>query len=205
MTYNPENRRFPLSQHTIGPFFPPGFVQPGDNDLTRYSADATPTEQGEVFILHGNVCKEGRLPVPNMILEMWQADANGRFRSECDPEGDQADPDFIAWGRSWTTMEGDYSFRSVLPGSYEEDGQRRAPHLNVLLMGIGLMKPVTTTLYFPQFAELNAKDPILNLVPEHQRDRLLVQPDGEVDGVPAYRFDILTRGPADEETIFFET
>lgn len=200
-----EYRRYPLSQHTIGPFFPPGFFQAGDNDLTRYTLDSAPTTQGEEFILRGLVFKEGRVPVANMILEMWQADTNGRFRHECDPEGDKADPDFIGWGRAWTTLEGAYTFRSVIPGGYDENGARRAPHLNILIMGVGLMKQVTTTLYFPQFADQNATDPVLTLVPEDRRNALIVRPDGEENGVPAYRFDFQTRGPADDETIFFET
>lgn len=199
------SRRYPLSQHTIGPFFPPRFFQPGDNDLTRVSADAAATAQGDAFVLRGVVMKEGRIPVPNAILEIWQADCNGRFRHPNDPESAAADPDFLGWGRAWTTVQGEYAFRSVQPGSYVENGRRRAPHLNILVMAAGLMRPVATTLYFPAFAQANAEDPVLAVLPEHLRDRLVIQRDGEADGVPAYRFDILLRGPEGEETPFYET
>jgi len=201
----PPMRRFPISQHTIGPFFPPNFFQPADNDLTRVSADAAPSTKGEPFELRGTVMKEGRLPVANAILEMWQADSAGRFRHPLDPESDLADPDFLGWGRAWTTVEGEFSFRSLRPGSYEEDGRRRAPHVNILIMAAGLMRPVGTTLYFPEFPELNAGDPVLGLLPEALRPQLIMRADKTVDGVATYRFDILLRGPEGEETPFFET
>eukprot|EP01031_Cornospumella_fuschlensis_P008849 gene8849-10889_t len=137
--------------------------QPGDNDLTRVSADAAATAQGDAFVLRGVVMKEGRIPVPNAILEIWQADCNGRFRHPNDPESEAADPDFLGWGRAWTTVQGEYAFRSVQPGSYVENGRRRAPHINILVMAAGLMRPVATTLYFPAFAQANAEDPVLTV------------------------------------------
>lgn len=205
MTNAPLNRRFPISQHTIGPFFPPNFFQASDNDLTRVSADAEPTKNGSPFELHGTVMKEGRNPVANAILEIWQADAAGRFRHPIDPEHESADRNFLGWGRAWSTVEGVFSFRSVLPGSYDEDGRRRAPHLNILVMAAGLMRPVGTTLYFSDFPELNDEDPVLGLLPEEARDQLVMQAGETIDGVATYRFDILLRGPAGEETPFFET
>ena len=198
-------RRPPLSQHTIGPFFPADFFRPGDNDLTRVSADAAPTGQGTPFVLKGTVRKEGGEPVANAILELWQADAEGRFRHPEDPEGDRADPDFLGWGRAWSTAEGAYDFRSVRPGTYVEDGRRRAPHLNILVMGIGLMRIAETTLFFPDHAEENAADPVLSVLPEGLRHLLVLQDLGRQNGVQTYGFDILLRGPRGEETPFFET
>lgn len=164
-----ENRRFPLSQHTIGPFFPADYFQPGDNDLTRVSPSANPCSTGEHFTLTGAVRKEGSEPVANAILELWQADASGRFRHSEDPQGDQADPDFLGWGRAWSTAEGAYSFHSVRPGPYDENGKTRAPHLNILVMGIGLMRIVETTLFFPNFPAENAKDPVLSVLRQRIR------------------------------------
>lgn len=199
------SRRFPLSQHTIGPFFPAEFFQPADNDLTRVSAQATPTTKGERFTLTGTVMKEGNAPVANAILEMWQADATGRFNHPADPQADQADPDFLGWGRAWSTDAGVYSFHSIRPGGYEEDGHRRAPHLNIIVMGIGLMRTVETTLYFPDFPEANDVDPVLSILPQDMRHMLVMHDEGIIDGVRSYRFDILLRGPRDRETPFFET
>lgn len=199
------SRRFPLSQHTIGPFFPADYFQPGDNDLTRVAADARPTTRGETFNLNGKVMKEGNQPVANAILELWQADAEGRFRHPADPQSDLADPDFLGWGRAWSTAEGAYSFHSIRPAGYDENGRRRAPHLNIIVMGIGLMRTVETTLFFPELPEENAADPVLTLLPEDLRHRLVMKDEGVVDGVRSYRFDILLRGTRDQETPFFET
>lgn len=199
------SRRFPLSQHTIGPFFPADYFQPGDNDLTRVTADAAPTIKGEPFMLTGTVMKENREPVANAILELWQADAAGRFRHPEDPAADQADADFLGWGRAWSTGDGAYSFHSILPGGYQENGILRAPHLNILVMGIGLMRTVETTLFFPAFPEENANDPVLSVLPEDLRHMLVMRDDGIVDGVRSYGFDILLRGPRGQETPFFET
>ena len=198
-------RRAPLSQHTIGPFFPPNLFNQVDNDLTRVTQDAAPTSKGEPFVFRGLVMKEDHIPVPNMILELWQADAYGKFRHPLDPDHAEADPDFLGWGRAWTTDEGAFTFHSVRPGVYFEDNQARAPHLNVIIMGAGLMRPVSTTLFFPEAEEDNAKDPVLNLLPPEMRHRLVIRADGDQDGVPAYRFDFLLRGSRDEETPFFET
>ena len=146
-----------------------------------------------------------QLPVANAILELWQADAGGRFRHPADPEADRADPDFLGWGRAWSTEEGAYSFQSVIPGGYVENGQRRAPHLNVILMGIGLMRTVATTLYFPDFPRENAADPVLSILPPDLRDRLVLRDLGLAEGVRAFGFDFTLRGPRDIETPFFET
>lgn len=198
-------RRFPLSQHTIGPFFPADYFQPGDNDLTRFAADEAPSSNGEAFTLTGTVMKEGREPVANAILELWQADAAGRFRHTEDPEADKADPDFLGWGRAWSTGDGVFSFQSIRPGGYTENGARRAPHLNIIVMGIGLMRIAETTLFFPDFPEENAQDPVLSVLPEDLRHMLVMRDNGVVDGARSYGFDILLRGPRGEETPFFET
>lgn len=205
MQHLTESRRFPLSQHTVGPFFPKDYFQPGDNDLTRIAPDAAPSERGEPFSLTGTVMKEGREPVANAILELWQPDASGRFRHPEDPEADNADPDFLGWGRAWSTGEGVYSFHSIKPGSYVENGTRRAPHLNIIVMGIGLMRTAETTLFFPDFPEENAQDPVLSVLPEDLRPLLVMRDNGVVDGTRCYEFDILLRGPRGEETPFFET
>ncbi|WP_284178556.1 protocatechuate 3,4-dioxygenase [Rhabdaerophilum sp. SD176] len=196
--------QLPLSSHTIGPFFPPHFFSEADNDLTRVSRDAAPTRSGTPYILRGTVMKEGRIPVPNAILEFWQADSSGRFRHPLDPAHAEADPDFLGWGRDWTDLEGCYSFRSVLPKGYAEIGTVRAPHANLRVMGAGLMNPVCTTVFFPDFALENAKDPVLNAVPPELRQRLVVAERAPENGVRVFSFDILLRGSAEDETPFFQ-
>lgn len=194
----------PTAQQTIGPFFPATFFRDGDNDLTRVTPDAAPTARGEPVVLHGRVTREDAVPCLNMILEAWQADAAGRFNHPLDPEHRLADPDFLGWGRAWTDAEGHYSFRTIIPGPYAEGGTRRAPHVNLTVMGAGLMRRVRTVAFFPDFAAENAADPILALVPPEHRAKLVATPDGTVDGHPAYRLDLRLRGPAEAETPHFE-
>lgn len=194
----------PTSQETIGPFFPRTYFREGDNDLTRTAPDAAPTKRGEAILLRGRVTREGGFPCLNMILEAWQADAGGRFDHPLDPERQLADPDFLGWGRAWTDEDGQFEFRTVLPGGYADATGRRAPHVNLTIMGAGLMRRVLTTVFFPGFPAENAADPVLALLPERQRGRLIARLDGEADGCRVFRFDVRLRGNAEEETPFFE-
>jgi len=194
----------PTSQQTIGPFFPRTLFRDGDNDLTRVTADAAPTGQGEAILLRGRVTREGGFPCLNTILEAWQADAGGRFNHPLDPEQQLADPDFLGWGRAWTDADGQYEFRTVIPGGYTDATGCRAPHINLTAMGAGLMRRVLTTVFFPEYPTENAADPMLALVPEHVRGRLMARLDGEAGGLRIFRFDIRLRGSSDEETPFFE-
>ena len=200
----PAARLLPTSQHTIGPFFPRTFFQPGDNDLTVVAHGAAPTRRGETILLRGRVRRAEGLPCLNQILEAWQADAGGRFHHPLDPERHLADPDFLGWGRAWTDEDGHYEFRTVMPGGYAEASGRRAPHVNLTVMGAGLMRRVQTTMFFPDFPAENAADPVLALVPAARRARLVAVPDGRAEGLRVFRFDIRLRGDADEETPFFE-
>lgn len=194
----------PTSQETIGPFFPRTYFREGDNDLTRTAPDAAPTRRGEAILLRGRVTREGGVPCLNMILEAWQADAGGRFDHPLDPERQLADPDFLGWGRAWTDEDGQFEFRTVLPGGYADSTGRRAPHVNLTVMGAGLMRRALTTVFFPDFSAENAADPVLALLPEDLRGRLVARLDGEADGCRVFRFDIRLRGNAEEETPFFE-
>ena len=193
----------PSSEHTIGPFFPQSFFREGDNDLRRITAEAAPSTRGETITIHGVVLKADGVACVNMVLEAWQADAAGRFNHEADPEAHLADPDFLGWGRAWTDAEGAYDFRTIIPGGYRDAAGPRAPHINLGILGSGIMRRLVTTLYFPAFAAENAADPVLTVLPAELRPHLVVQPDGEVDGTTAFRFDILLRGEAHEETPFF--
>ncbi|PZW45951.1 protocatechuate 3,4-dioxygenase alpha subunit/protocatechuate 3,4-dioxygenase beta subunit [Humitalea rosea] len=182
----------PTSQHTIGPFFPRTFFQPGDNDLTRLAADAAPSTRGEAILLRGRVLRAGGVPCVNAVLEAWQADASGHFRHPLDPGAAEADPDFCGWGRAWTDAEGGYEFRTLSPGGYGD----RAPHINLHLMGAGLMRMLRTTVFFPGVGA----DPVLDLVPPERRSHLIARPEG----AGLFRFDLLLRGDAADETPFFE-
>jgi protocatechuate 3,4-dioxygenase, alpha subunit len=184
---------------TIGPYFPYDFVD-GLEDLTQCDGQ---TARGCHILIGGRVLEEGARPTRNTIVEIWQPDAKGIFRHPLDPRCAQADPGFSGWGRARTDAQGNYWFRTVLPGSYTgEDGAPRCPHINVMLLAIGLTRRLVTTIFFAD-KPAGVSDPVLDCVPEAVRPRLFAvrSPSLDADGLTAYRFDLILRG--ENETPFF--
>jgi len=166
-------RLVPTAEMTLGPFFPREFAA-GANDLTRLDGRQAP---GELIEVSGRVVQLDGKPLDNLVLEIWQADAQGR----CD------NPAFFGWGRAATDAQGVYLFRTVKPGAM----QGRAPHINFLLLYSGLMRQLHTVMYFEK-----SGDPVLKSVAAPER---LV---AGREGANRYRFDIRLRGEG--ETPFFE-
>ncbi len=185
---------------TIGPFFPFDFVDDA-SDLTHFEGK---TARGQHILLCGRVVEEGNVPTLNVILEIWQPDANGVFRHPLDPRSAEADPGFFGWGRARTDRDGRYRFRTVLPGSSrEENGVARCPHMNLMVLAIGVTRRLVTTVFFADAPE-TINDPVLNCVANPAaRRRLFAVRDAalDADGLPGYRFDLALRG--DNETPFF--
>jgi protocatechuate 3,4-dioxygenase alpha subunit len=179
---------------TIGPFFPTQFAD-DCGDLTQFDGK---TARGQHILLTGRVVAAGNTPVRNAILEIWQADANGIFGHPLDPRWSEADPGFFGWGRARTDPQGRYQFRTVMPGSYSE----RRPHINLMVLAIGLTRRLVTTVFFADSAR-DVEDPVLSCVPDAGRSRLFAMRDEGLDvrGVAGYRFDIVLRG--ENETPFF--
>lgn len=176
-------------EQTLGPFFPPRFVDAGANDLTLLDGRRA---RGEAIEIHGTVTEEGGGALENLIVEIWQADAAGIYRHPLDSRHREADPDFLGWGRAVTDREGRYVFRTIRPGA----PAGRAPHVNVMLMYSGLMRILKTALFFEDAAG-NETDPVLLAVPAARRALLIARREA-----PArYRFDIQLRGEG--ETPFF--
>jgi len=187
----------PTPWHTVGPFFPRTFFRAGDNDLASGAA------RGERIVLRGRVLEEGGRPCVNAILEAWQADAAGRFAHPADPRAAEADPAFLGWGRAWTDEDGRYEFRTVRPGGFDDTAGQRAPHVNLMVIGSGIMGRLLTAVFFPDDPG-NPADPVLNALPDAVRGRLVASRDGSEGGVAAFRFDLILHGPAEAETPFFE-
>ena len=179
---------------TTGPYFPTEWPD-AECDLTRVGGS---TAQGEHIIIAGALLEAGGKPTRNYIIEIWQPDSSGIFRHPLDPRSAQADPGFTGWGRSRTLADGTYRLRTIMPGAFEEDGAVRLPHINVMVLAIGLTRRLVTTLFFQ-----NGPDAVLNLVPPARRAKLVAQRDQSLDEGSAhgYRFDILLQGEG--ETPFF--
>jgi protocatechuate 3,4-dioxygenase alpha subunit len=176
----------PTGEATLGPFFPPRYVDEGANDLTVFEGRKA---QGEIIEIHGRVAQEDGAPLENLIVEIWQADAQGIFRHPADPRCAQADAGFFGWGRAATDKDGGYSFRTIRPGA----PAGRAPHVNVMVMFSGLMRILKTTLFFGE-----DPDPVLDLVSPARRKLLI----GTESSPNLYTFDIRLRG--ENETPFFD-
>ena len=163
-------RLVPTGEMTLGPFFPREFAE-GANDLAAGA-------KGEVIEITGRVTQLDGRALDNLVIEIWQADSEGRFDN----------PAFFGWGRAATDADGVYRFRTIKPGAYGN----RVPHINFLLLYSGLMRQLQTVMFFSP-----AADPVLGAVPVAMRDRLIAKREGTV-----YRFDIRLRG--DGETPFFD-
>ena len=172
----------PTGEATIGPFFPPRYVDPGANDLTLLEGRKA---KGEAIEIGGRVLQSDGTPLENLVVEIWQADASGIYRHPADPRHEKADPNFLGWGRAATDAGGRYRFRTIRPGAPEG----RAAHINFMVMYSGLMRILKTTMFFE-----DAKDPVLMAVPAARRNLLIAKGN--------YEFDIRLRG--ENETPFFD-
>jgi protocatechuate 3,4-dioxygenase alpha subunit len=190
----------PTPYSTIGPFFPGQFAA-GCEDLTVVDGKRA---RGQHILLEGSVVEEGNVPVRNAIVEIWQPDAGGVFRHPLDPRYAEVDPGFFGWGRYRTDAQGRYRFRTVMPGRASSgNGALRYPHVNLMVLAIGVTRRLVTTAFFADTAE-KVDDPVLGCVPDPAaRRRLITVRDHALDaeGLPAYRFDLILRG--ENETPFF--
>ncbi len=138
-------------------------------------------------------------PVPDAMIEIWQANAAGRYRSRDDPREEvPLDPHFVGFGRAATGEDGSYRFRTIMPGRVPgPDGGLQAPHIALSVFARGILKRLATRLYFDGGAG-NADDPVLTLVPAGRRDTLIARAAGP--GI--WSFDVVLQGP--DETVFLD-
>ena len=184
-----------LSELT-GPVFPyPGFLPP-DVDLTRQHAGEP---IGERIILHGRVLDEDARPVPETLVEIWQANAAGRYAHGVDNHDAPLDPNFSGTGRAITDGDGRYQFITIMPGRYPFKNHYNAwrpAHIHFSVLGPNFLTRLVTQMYFPG-DPLQAFDPIYHGVPEQLRHRVTAAFDLEAtrpDWALAFRFDLVLRG-----------
>ena len=179
---------------TLGPFFDRKLIRHG-HDLTR-AGPGRP--QGQVIEVAGRVGQEGSAPVAGCLLEVWQANAAGRYAHPADRSDRPLDPNFTGFGRALTDPEGRYRFVTVKPGAVPFEGNRwQAPHILVSIFAAGLLRRLVTRLYFPD-EPANESDPILATVGDREARATLI---AKADVAGSYRFDIVLRGAG--ETAFF--
>jgi protocatechuate 3,4-dioxygenase, alpha subunit len=187
---------------TVGPYFKYGLTPGGAyhwNDA--FGSDlVTPDVSGERIRIVGQVFDGDGVPIVDSMLEIWQADAQGRF---ADPQDSRATPNaaFKGFGRCGTDANGGYSFHTIKPGSVPgPNGKPQAPHILLAVYARGMTQQVMTRIYFADEAA-NATDPVLALVPAERRATLLAKREGVAEGI-VYRFDVHLQGH--EETVFFD-
>ena len=194
---------------TVGPFFAYGLTPKGrakwePNGTYSWKETVsdnlvTPDASGTKIRIEGRVLDGDGKPINDAMLEIWQADAQGRYAHP----RDQTRPNskFKGFGRSATDKDGVYSFDTVKPGSVPGPGGKpQAPHIVFCIFSRGMLRQIYTRLYFDDEGT-NSADPILSLVSPDRRGTLIAHKEMK-GGQPVYRFDIRVQG--ENETVFFD-
>jgi protocatechuate 3,4-dioxygenase alpha subunit len=187
---------------TVGPFFAYGLTPNGKypwNDA--FSNDlVTPDATGERIRIEGHVFDGGGQPIPDSIIEIWQADGQGRYANPADT---RARPNalFKGFGRCGADETGGFAFQTIKPGRVPGPGGKlQAPHILFAIFARGMLRQSYSRIYFEDEAA-NAEDPILALVPK-ERQATLIAKRSLRGQQPVYTFDIHMQG--EQETVFFE-
>lgn len=159
---------------------------------------------GERIRLEGQVFDGLGLPLRDVLIEIWQADANGVYPSAADIQGKVVDPNFLGWGRTGADFEtGFWSFNTIKPGAVPgRKGTTQAPHIALIIFARGINIGLNTRVYFDDEAEANAQDPVLKGIEWAPRRQTLIAKREERDGEVVYRFDIRIQG--EDETVFLD-
>ncbi|MBR0898272.1 protocatechuate 3,4-dioxygenase subunit alpha [Bradyrhizobium tropiciagri] len=185
---------------TVGPYFKYGLTPNGEYDWNDAFTNnlLTPDTSGERIRIEGKVYDGDGAVIPDCMLEIWQADAQGRFS---DPQDTRALPNssFKGFGRAGTDKSGAYAFDTIKPGVVPDaDGKPQAPHIALAVFARGMLLHLYTRIYFDDEAG-NAGDSVLALVPADRRATLIAKKAGAAS---TYTFDVHLQG--DNETVFFD-
>jgi protocatechuate 3,4-dioxygenase, alpha subunit len=179
---------------TIGPFFSIGMSRLYRDNL------AGPGVSGERVEITGRILDGDGKPVPDGIVEIWQANSHGKYAHPDDLQDKPLEPGFLGFGRVPTDDTGRFRFTTIKPGRVPgPDGTPQAPHLAISIFTRGLLRRLTTRMYFPDEPS-NAEDFALNLVDPARRATLIAK---KVAAKPAtLEWDVVLQGP--NETVFFD-
>lgn len=177
---------------TVGPFFAICLSEPGCARMAPENA------AGRHITIEGTVRDGAGAVVPDLLVEIWQANAAGRYAHPDDRQSKSLDPHFTGYGRAPTDDDGRFAIETVMPGRVPgPDDTVQAPHLLLGILARGILTRLVTRIYFEDDASMS-DDPILSLVPADRRPTLIAAQAGE----NRYRFDIRLQG--DGETVFFD-
>jgi len=182
------------TSQTVGPFFKIGLLWLSRSKLAEEGA------AGERVTVRGRVIDGDGIPVPDAILEVWQANSHGKYAHMEDSQDKPLDNDLWGYGRIFVNAEGAFCFSTIKPGSVPgPDDKEQAPHLAITLFMRGLLRHLWTRMYFPNDSR-NLADPILSLVPADRRSTLVATDSPNEPG--ALEWNIILQGK--HETVFFE-
>jgi protocatechuate 3,4-dioxygenase, alpha subunit len=182
------------ASQTVGPFFQIGFERLCCADL------AAPGVSGEKIILEGAVLDGDGIPVPDAVLEIWQANAHGKYAHPGDKQDKPIEAAFKGFGRVATDTSGHFRFTTIKPGAVPgPHGSTQASHLQVSIFMRGLLKRLVTRVYFPDDPR-HPSDPILQLVAPARRRTLIAKAAPDNGG--RLFWDVILQGPG--ETVFFD-
>lgn len=182
------------TSQTVGPYFSIGFT------WLRTDKLAGPGVSGEPITISGKVIDGDGKPVPDALLEVWQANSYGKYAHPDDDQNKPLDRGFRGFGRIPTDANGMFSFSTIKPGPVPgPEGKPQAPHIVVSVFMRGLLRRLVTRIYFPD-EPANADDFVLNLVEPARRPTLIAR---KIDGSSAIlNWNVILQGP--EETVFFD-
>ncbi|HUM04099.1 MAG TPA: protocatechuate 3,4-dioxygenase subunit alpha [Terriglobales bacterium] len=179
------------TSQTVGPFFRIGLQWLYCDNLVPESI------AGERVVVRGQVLDGDGIGVPDAVIEVWQANSFGKYAHPADKQEKPLEPAFRGYGRIPTDDQGTFRFTTIKPGPVPGlDGKEQAPHLLISIFMRGLLKRLTTRMYFPNDAR-NAADPILNLVAPQRRPTLMAK-----HAADSLEWNVVLQGT--DETVFFD-
>jgi protocatechuate 3,4-dioxygenase alpha subunit len=190
----PKTKLIPTPGQTVGPFFALGLDRPEWADMTRGNPE------GERIVIEGQVRDGDGAPVPDALIELWQANAAGRYDHPEDAQADKKlDPRFLGYGRVATDAQGRFRIATIKPGPVPGRGNAlQAPHISVAFFARGLLRQLHTRIYFADEPG-NATDPLLTAIEDDSVRRSLMALPGDAG---LYRFDFVLQGH--DETAFLD-
>jgi protocatechuate 3,4-dioxygenase alpha subunit len=181
---------------TVGPFYSIGLTGKVMNVL------ADDSTKGQRIRIEGQVFDGDGRPIPDVMIEIWQANAYGRYHHPDDKQEKPLDASFSGWGRSGTDEKCFYGFDTIKPGPVPgAAGSVQAPHISVVVFARGMLSHAYTRMYFAD-EPANESDPVLNSVKNPARRKTLIATREDRNGKAIYRFDIRLQG--ENETVFFD-